>query len=250
MKLVRVTDGDYLRYEALLLKRDELEKRAEQIYCAYTRIFGDLIAEVFRLKIECIAFKKAIGYCVRRKNRGERQDPQALAAYIKEKMAGYRAELSEMLRQNEIARKGSRVSAYQEAEIKRIYRRLAKLLHPDLCRMTERHPELADLFQRVMIAYKCNGYKEMKELEVLVMRALENLGGETFNIVITDIEEKIEELEQEIKGIMTTEPYIYLVYLEDMEKQEAKRMTLYDEKKAYSQYKERLQESLKKVQEE
>ena len=38
MELVRVTGGDYSRYEELLLKRDEVEKQAQLIHLAYTRI--------------------------------------------------------------------------------------------------------------------------------------------------------------------------------------------------------------------
>lgn len=249
MELVRVTGGDYSRYEELLLKRDELEKQAELIHLAYTRIFGDIATEVFKLKIECIAIKKSISYCIMIKNRGEELDPQKLVEYIEQRMAAYQAELEEMIRQNEISKSGTRLSAYQEKEIKRIYKKLAKILHPDLSNVTEKHPELADLFQRVMIAYQCNNYKEIKELEVLVSRALDDLGEEKFEVVIPNIEEKIEELEEEINGIMTSEPYILEEYLNDDEKRNAKMKEFEEEKETYTKYKEELQKNLKEIQE-
>lgn len=52
MELVRVTGGDYSRYEELLLKRDEVEKQADHMFIEYTRIFGDITTEIFKLKVE------------------------------------------------------------------------------------------------------------------------------------------------------------------------------------------------------
>ncbi len=249
MELVRLTGGDYSRYEELLLKRDEVEKQADHMFMEYTRIFGDITTEIFKLKVECIAIKKSISYIITIKNRGEELDPQKLVEYIEERMAAYQAELDEMIRNNEESKKGVPISAYQEKEIKRVYRKLAKILHPDLSNITEKHPELAELFQRVMIAYKCNNYKEIKELEVLTSKALDDLGEEKFEVVIPNIEEKIEELEDEIQGIMTTEPYTYQEYILDHEKQEAKMREFQEEKETYTKYKEELQKNLKDIQE-
>ena len=81
MELVRVASGDYSRYEELLLRRDELEKEAELILLEYTRIFGDITTEIFKLKVECIALKKSISYCIMMKNRRENVDPDKLAEY-------------------------------------------------------------------------------------------------------------------------------------------------------------------------
>ena len=249
MELIRLTDGDYSQYEELLLKRDEAEKQADHMFMEYTRIFGDITTEIFKLKVECIAIKKSISYIVMIKNRGEELDPRKLAEYIEERMAVYQAELDEMIRTNEESKKGVQISAYQEKEIKRVYRKLAKLLHPDLSNLTERHPELAEIFQRIMIAYKCNNYKEIKELEFLVSKALDDLGEERLEVVIPNIEEKIKELEDEIKGIITSEPYIYYQYINDREKQEAKMLEFQEEKETYIKYKEELKKNLKDIQE-
>ena len=86
----------------------------------YTRIFGDISAEIFKLKIDCIALKKSISYCVMVKNRGESVKPEKLRNYIAERMAAYQAELDEMIRRNELSKKGEKISAFQAEEIKRI----------------------------------------------------------------------------------------------------------------------------------
>ena len=247
MQLIRVTGGDYSQYEELLLRRDELKKDAEHIFMAYDRVFGDITIEIFMLEIDCIALKKSISYCIMAKNRGESVAPEKLREYIAEKMAIYQAELDEMVRQNEISKKSEKISDFQAKEIKRIYRKIAKILHPDISNITEKYPPLADLFQRVMIAYNHNGYKEIKELEVLVNLALKEIGEEEFEIVIPDIEAKIEELEEEIKTIMTTTPYIYREILNDSERIQQLMNKLEEERSSYSDYKAELESELKEM---
>lgn len=248
MQLIRITGGDYSQYEDLLLRRDELEKEAEHILLKYTRVFGDITTEIFKLKIECIALKKSISYCIMVKNRGEAVNPEKLQEFIAEKMAVYQAELDEMVRQNELSKKGEKISAFQAKDIKHIYRKIAKVLHPDISNVTEKHPPLADLFQRVLIAYQCNDYKEIKELEVLVSRALEAIGEENFEVVIPDIEAKIEELEEEIKSITTTEPYIYHELLNNPERVQQKMKEFEKERESYANYKTELEAKLKEIQ--
>ena len=250
MQLIRVTGGDYSQYEELLLRRDELEKDAEQILIGYTRIFGDITTEIFQLKIECIALKKSISYCVMLRNRGQSVNLEELQEFIAERMAVYQAELDEMIRQNELSKGSKKISAFQDREIKRIYRKIAKVLHPDISNVTEKYPSLADLFQRVIIAYNCNDYKELKELEVLVNRALEEVGEEKFELIIPDIQEKMEELEEEIRMITTTEPYLYQELLNDSARRQQKMKEFEEERDSYVEYKAKLELQLKKVQEE
>lgn len=249
MQLIRIAGSNYSQYEELLLRRDELEKEAEHILLEYTRIFGDISAEIFQLKIDCIALKKSISYCVMAQNRGESVDPEMLREYIAGKMTAYQAELDEMVRQNELSKKGKKISAYQANEIKRIYRKIAKLLHPDISSITGKHAHLADLFQRVLIAYHCNDYKEMKELEVLVNRALEEIGEEKFELVIPDIDAKIAELEEEIQNITTTEPYTYHELISDTALVQQKMNAFAEERNSYAGYKTELESKLKEVQE-
>lgn len=249
MEIVKVSAGDYSQYEELLLRRDELEKEAEQILISYTRIFGDITTEIFKLKIHCIALKKSISYCVMLKNRSEKVDPEKLREYIAEKMAAYRLELDEMIKRNENSKKSEKISSFQAREIKRIYRKIAKNLHPDITDITKKHPPLAELFQRVIIAYQCNNYNEIKELEVLVNRFLEEIGKERFEIIIPNIEEKIEELEKEIQYITTAEPYMYREILNDKVRIEKMMEDFCDEKISYEKYNAELEIKLKEVQE-
>lgn len=243
-ELIKIKGASYERYEELLLKRDHLYKEAESILIRYTQEFGTLITEVFEVKIECIRLKKAITYCQMMVNRAEPVNVHQMEKYLEEQMSVYYAELQEMLRDNETA-KNAKTSAFLDVErAKKIYRRLAKQLHPDINPMTEEIPQLMELWNRISIAYHANQPQELSELEVLVNKAINDLGLDTCEIEIPDIEERITALEKEIYEILTTEPYIYEKILNDSEATEEKKAVLEKEKAECMAYQQELEELL------
>ena len=133
------------------------------------------------------------------------------------------------------AKSDTSVSALEVKEIKAIYRKIARQLHPDMSPVTQEHPELGELWEQASIAYKCNDLKTLHEIDFLVQQALSQLGVSDAAIVVPDIAEKIAELEEEIHRIITTEPYSYKLVLDDPDE-------ITDRKKAYetelTQYKE------------
>lgn len=247
MEITRVTDGDYARYEELLLQRDQLAKEAEEYQDEYTRTFGDLITEVFQKKIECIGLKKAITYIQMKKSSGETVDPESLQDYLDTHMTAYYEQLNELIARRSFAEGGRPISAFDVAEIKKIYRRLAKLLHPDISPLTADSPRLADLFQQVMTAYRCNDLQRLQELELLVNRELGELGQDSAAVVIANVEEKITRLEEEIGEILTTEPYTYKNLLADAFAVEEKKKALEEELASYTKYARELQKLLESL---
>ena len=128
-------------------------------------------------------------------------------------MKHYYAELEEMLAETKAAKTCLEISSVTAMTVKRIYRSLAKKLHPDIRPEVTDHPELMDLWNRIMIAYQNNNLKELKELEVLAATALEQLGDQ-MDIDIPDLEQKIHLLEMEIASLLSREPYTYKNILE------------------------------------
>lgn len=244
MDIIRVTNGDYDRYEELLLQRDQLEKDAFEYQQRYTREFGDLTVESFQLKVDCIALKKSIAFCIAAKNRGVEPDAAKLNQYLASQMAAYRNQLEEMISERDAAQKGKPISFYELGEIKKIYRRIAKLLHPDISTLTEDYPELKELFGRVMIAYHCNDLQELRELEVLINKVLSDNGVESMNVVIPDIAQRIIDLENEIEQILTNEPYIYKELFKDAFRVQSKKEAYEKEIAEYEIYKAQLEVQL------
>lgn len=242
--LIRVKNASYARYEELLMQRDLVKKDAFQYEREYVKTFGDLILQVFQMKMECICKKKTIEYCRVFLNRGEAVDMAALEAYLLKEMEEYQKQLDGMIRDNEAAKNSTTISQSELLKIKRIYHRLVKQIHPDINPLTNTNEELRDLWQRLVTAYNCNDLKEMEETEILINSVLEKLKLGTMEIEIPDIDEKIEELEAEIMQIKSVNPYQCKYLLMDPDAVEQKKEALRKELKDFEEYSHQLQQML------
>lgn len=243
-ELIKSHDGRYDEYERLLLERDKYRKEAERYMTLYIHEFGEMTAEVFKVKVSCIEKKKTIAFCQMYINRNEMVDMNALDQYIGNEMQQYYQTLKEMSENNELCKKLRTIPEAEVLEIKSIYRRIAKQLHPDLNPLTAGSDELLELWNRVALAYNCNDLKELRELEVLVNKVL-NEYGEGVEIDIPDIDIKIDELKAEIEKITTTDPYMYRHIIESDELIVEKKKELGNELAEYTEYEKQLKEILK-----
>lgn len=247
MDLIKSTDSKYEEYENLLLERDQITKEAGQIWTVYLQLFGKLITDNYEEKLECIKCKKTIAYYQNALNHGGVVDSAAMEKYMEQEMAEYYANLRRMLKENEDANNAGTSTPYEVARAKTLYRRLAKLIHPDINPETDHSKELQELWQRILIAYHHNDVKDLSELEVLVRKVLKELGSEDVKVDIPDIEEKIEALKSEIEGIKQTEPYCLRYLVEDEEAAEKKKTELREELETYQKYHKELNEVLLKM---
>ena len=247
MDLIKSTDSKYEEYENLLLERDQITKEAGQIWTVYLQLFGKLITDNYEEKLECIKCKKTIAYYQNALNHGGVVDSAAMEKYMEQEMAEYYANLRRMLKENEDANNAGTSTPYEVARAKTLYRRLAKLIHPDINPETDHSKELQELWQRILIAYHHNDVKELSELEVLVRKVLKELGSEDVKVDIPDIEEKIEALKSEIEGIKQTEPYCLRYLVEDEEAAEKKKIELREELETYQKYHKELNEVILKM---
>ena len=235
------------RYENLILQRDRLAKEAEHYRMEYYREFGELITDAFQARIDCIALKKSIAFCQAKLNSGEEIDPISMQEFIDSNMLAYNAQLEDLLNLTKAGQSMVPVPVLEVEEIKRIYRKIAKRLHPDICPLTAEEPELMELFQKALFAYRANDLKGIREAEILINRFLKEHGENPEPVVIENLPERIADLEMEIAQIVETEPYSYKNLLEDAEAAEQKRRELEAEKENYSNYKKELKEYLDKL---
>ena len=240
MELIKSTDSKYEEYESLLLERDQIRKEAGQVRTLYTRTFGKLICDVYEEKLECIKRKKTIAYYQSALNHGRAVDPVAMQKYLDREMALYQAHLRQMLEDHERCKNAKTTTAYEAERSKTLYRRLAKMLHPDINPETDRQTALMELWIRIQIAYGNNDIKELSELEVLARKALKEAGAGEIRVSIPDLEEKIDALKEEIRKIMESEPYTYRYLLEDEDAVEGKKAGLEKELESYRKYCEEL----------
>ncbi len=240
MEIIKVKNADYARYEELLMQRDLLRKEAGILHMLYVKEFGDLYLALFTRQIACIKKKKLIGYYQRAVNLGQPIDRAAIERLLAEEMKNYAEQLQRMLEENAAAKDMEEVSQLKLLKIKRIYRRLAKQLHPDINPKTSEIPELMELWNAAVTAYNCNSLKDMEELEVLVGRAIERIGLGLTEIEIPDLAKKIEAVEAEIERIRTTDPYQYKFLLDDPEAVAGRRQDLEAQEHYYIDYEKEL----------
>ena len=247
MEIVRISGGDYFEYEALLLKRDSLEREAGLYMNEYTRVFGELLTEQYRAYIRCIELKKKIAFCQAAINCGTIVIEAELNAYISSEMEEYYEKLSDMAEESELCRNAEVVPEVDIRKIKKIYRSLAKQLHPDISPLTAEHPELMTLWNRAVTAYKCNSLKEIEEVQLLVNSFLERNGIDHADMVIPDIGAKIEQLKAEIDRIISTDPYQYRFLLQDEVLVQEKKEELQESIDELTAYANQLEEVLNEL---
>ena len=247
MEIIHLTSGDYPKYESLLLRRDQLKKDALHYRRSYIKEFGELINKIFEKKIRCIELKKSISFCMLSVNQGKKTDMTELKIYIELRMSEYHTQLNDMISELNSTKHDGTISAQDVKEIKSIYRKIARRLHPDLSSVTEERPELYELWQQVSIAYKCNDLKALSESDFLIERALQQLGVDCQTSVIPDIAEKIATLEADIQKIITTEPYTYKLILEDPYEISEKKEMLKLEYQQYCDYEKNLKIKFDKI---
>lgn len=196
-------------YEELLLKREQLYREANSIRISYLKEFGEITAEIFKSEMESIRLKKQIAAYQTAINRGESIDVERINASIDEEMTGYYLELKDMLEDTSHAKNCRTTDPYRIEMAKKIYRRLAKLMHPDINKKTESVSELSELWNQIMDAYYANDPDRLEELEVMLNRIMKDLGEKGFEINHENIDEKIANLNRQLMEIVTSKPYIY-----------------------------------------
>ena len=243
MQIIKIKNGAYEEYEMLLLQRDQYRKEAAQILISYTRLFGDRINKAFEEQIACIRLRKTIELCQAALNHGESIDMDRIEELIKEQMESYYTELKRMLADTQAAKEAGTVSSATAQEVKRIYRKLAKQIHPDINPESRKSPQLMDLWNRIVIAYESNDLREIRELEVLTAAALDQICRD-ITIDIPNLEDKIASLKSEIAYIINSAPYIYDTYIKDPNKRKEKETELEKQLQEYQSYREQLQRIL------
>ena len=243
MEIINLKKSAYEDYQDLLLRRDNLRKEAEQIHLEYLRIFGEDMRAVFEKKIECIKKKKKIARCQMLVNQGKKLISQEIDAYIDMVMGDYYQELENLCETLAHLQESRSISTYELKKIKEIYYRLAKRIHPDMRKDLANDETIMKLWSRIVMAYEHNQLKELQELEVLVDAYLKDNAMDLSELV-EDIENKIVEVDEEIKEIISTNPYQYRFILEDEKALKVIKKELEMELENYITYGKQLDEVL------
>ena len=234
------------QYEEVLFRKERILKEGDLYHAEYLRVFGDLKVKVFQQKIICIKKKKQIAYCQALVNKGLSINRLEMDDFIDGVMKEYEENLASLIENVEASKSGGSVSEYEYAKIKKLYRKLAKMIHPDIRPDLWVDEQIKEYWNRIEVAYRYNQLKDLEELHDAVQIYLAKLGsGGEGEYEIPNIMEKIKEMEEEIEELIHSNPYQYKFLLEDPEAKEDHKKELEAEYKNYLEYEKELDEVLK-----
>lgn len=245
--IIKIKNEGFSEYEQVLIERDTLKKEALAIHREYLRTFGDLMVKVFQKQVDCIKKKSMISFCLSAINRGTIVDQKELSEFIDKETKVFNEELKDLVDETKEVKKFKSGNLVDVAKVKKLYRKLAKLIHPDINPKTNENEHLKELWMMVVIYYNCNDLKGLEEAEVLINKALQDLNLETNEIEIFDLEEKIKEVKKEILQIKTSNPYLYKFLLNNKEALIAKENELQKELLEFENYDKELETNIVEI---
>ncbi len=112
--------------------------------------------------------------------------------FVNQALEGMKAQYERMKEEQAQLKNKKMLSQEEVKEVKRLYRRLVKLVHPDL--NPHQTKEQKELWHQLQKAYRNNDLAWLRELNVLIV--LKTKGHE--EVEIEDLEDKIEAVREEI----------------------------------------------------
>lgn len=246
--LIKIKSASYKRYEELLKKKQEIIKQGEEYKSLYESIFDSLYKEVQALRLDCVKKRKIISYCKSLTSQGKVVIRKNLDEFVERAMKEYNETLDSLYDTEDTItdkkKKKVDLSEDDSKKIKVVYRKLAKLIHPDVNANLIENPVISDLWNRTCIAYNLQNIEELLELEVLINNYLESTNRKHYDVEVPDINEKILNLNREIYRLTHSNPYQYKYILENREEIEKKQEELKQQINDYIRYSNELDDEI------
>ncbi len=185
---------------------EEIEKAVAQRTANWQKQLEEMAEYQESLKCRSIVPPEAM-------NQGQDPDPEEIEKAVAQRTANWQKQLEEMAEYQESLKCRSIVPPEEMRQISRLYRKMVKMIHPDLHPELEHDPRIRELWDRLQTAYRLNALDEMEEIAVLIHEVLAD--SDTAPVQIPDLTEKIEKLRQELHTITTTDPWLYSTWIYD-----------------------------------
>ena len=216
----------------LLLERDELQfVICKNIETEYMLKLGSIEYKAYETQCAALRLKRKIELIQAKKNRQEKVIISAIEETLDNEFAKYQKQLDEQIDKMNDALKRSKAEVLSDEdnkELKKLYRKIVKALHPDI------NPDVSEaqvqLFDNAVSAYK-NG--DLGTLRIIGEMVGNNPLPEQHKGAMTQLVEERERLEgllksirESIENIKSEYPYTMKDILEDTKKTEQKSKNL------------------------
>jgi len=233
----------YEKYSDIVINYQNAINESKQIEIRYNIEFGILEIKKFKASIEVIRLKKMLSCIITLKNRGLPVDMEQVNQYVEDEMIEYRLELSDLLNKVDLAKNSHGVLSEDERKIKKMFYKIAKLIHPDLHPEFELDEEVQGLWEKAMFYYNCF---DIKGLEEVYDAVLVKIKDKTVVLSILNIEEKIKEYEDRIEKVKSTNPYMLNKFIKNEVVIDSHKNEIISETESYNTYAIELQEEIDK----
>lgn len=216
----------------LVLEKDELFLvECRNIEMMYMLAVGGLEYKVYQLECQVLRLKRKAELIQARKNRQERIFVPEIEEALDAEFTEYQARLEEKINRVNAAIERSHSQALSDEdarELKKLYRSIVKVLHPDL------HPELSDtklqLFYNAVRAYENGDLEEMRIISAMVGESelpdIKQDGMTTLAKEKTRLKDLLKNLRDRIAQIKMEYPYTMKAFVRDPKQVEERKAEL------------------------
>lgn len=235
-----------------LLERDELAFVAcKNIETAYMLTLGGLEYKAFELHCKVLRLKRKIELIQAKKNRQEKIVLSMIEAILDGEFATFQQKLDaqiDKLNQAIAYSKGEPLTDEETKELKQLYHKIVKALHPDL------HPYLTEtqkeLFHHAVQAYEMADLERLRVIgDMLAEPVIPEPNEDSLSLLRKEKErltKSLEKIQLQIETIKSSYPYTMKDLMEDPEQIAVKKKELEELiealKDAYARYTTRLKE--------
>ena len=239
----------------LLLERDELKYvECKNIEMQYMFTLGSLEYKAFELNCMMLRLKRKIELIQAKKNRQEKVSIYAIDKLLDEEFAKYQEKLNEQIDKMNIALKrgkGEFLTAEETKELKTLYRKVIKALHPDI------HHDISEaqikLFQNAVDAYENGDLNVLRIIkEMVVEPVLSDSSKKGLSVFMKEKKRLLKMLElvkEQITEIKESYPYNLKPIVQSKELAAEKKANLEDTVLKFQEiienYKNRIEEMLR-----
>lgn len=224
----------------LVLEKDELQfVECENIETAYLLLFGALEYKVYEAQCSMLKLKRKVELIQASKNRQEKVDFSKIEDILNREFEEYKNKLNDQINKmnKAIERNNSTsLSVEETSELKKLYRKIVKALHPDL------NPSISEaqrtMFENAVLAYKSG---DLFTLRIINEMIVDNTLPDIKQDAIAQLTEEKKRLENLINGIKNSinklkseYPYTMLDIIKDSEKTNNLKLELEDILKQYN----------------